>query len=254
MANVLDKNGVSKGQASLPSVFSDRVRPELIRRAVIAENSYKLQPQGHYILAGMQTTAAYYGAMNSYRTGRHMGIAIRPRQKLGGGAQGDVRRIPSAVKGKRAHPHVIEKKLFEKINKKEYQRAIRSAVAATATEGKALIFSNDFESISKTKEVLMVLAKIGISKEVEKSHEGMTKRKGVRRSTRQRIYPRSILFVVSGGNILRSAKNLTGADTCKVENLTANLLAPGGNPGRTTIWTEGALAKLEESIKKLDVR
>jgi large subunit ribosomal protein L4e len=118
-AEVLSLDGKAKGKVALPGMFEDEVRPELIRRAVLAESTMKLQPQGHFLLAGMQTTARYYGRMNSYRTGRHMGNAIRPKQKLGGGAQGAVRRIPSSTKGKRAHPHLVEKIIAEEINKKE---------------------------------------------------------------------------------------------------------------------------------------
>lgn len=98
--DVLSLDGKPKGKLEAPKAFQETVRPELIQRAVVAENTRKLQPQGHYPLAGMQTTATYYGAMNSYRSGRHMGIAIRPREKLGGGVQGKVRVVPSAVKGK----------------------------------------------------------------------------------------------------------------------------------------------------------
>src|ERR1700733_10439696 len=123
-ADVFALDGKSKGKITLPSLFESEVRPELIQRAVLAENSMTLQPQGHFLLAGMQTTARYYGRMHSYRSGRHMGIAIRPRQKLGGGVQGQVRIIPSSTKGKRAHPHLIEKTQIENINNKEYKKAL----------------------------------------------------------------------------------------------------------------------------------
>ena len=100
---------------------------------MLAEASQKLQPQGHYVLAGMQTTATYYGAMNSYRTGRHVGRAIRPREKLGGGIQGKVRRIPSSTKGKRAHPHMIEKIIKEQALTMFY--AIGAAIGTLSEEG-----------------------------------------------------------------------------------------------------------------------
>ena len=86
---------VSKMQA--PKAFETEQRKWLVDRAVAAEASLKLQPQGHYVLAGMQTTAAYFGAMGSYRAGRHVGRAIRPREKLGGGSLGRVRRIPPSL-------------------------------------------------------------------------------------------------------------------------------------------------------------
>jgi large subunit ribosomal protein L4e len=257
MANMIDIQGANKGQIALPSAFSEKVRNELIRRAVLAENTYKLQPQGHFLLAGMQTTATYYGAMHEYRSGRHMGDAIRPRQKLGGGVQGDVRKIPSATKGRRAHPHMIEKTIVENINRREYQNAIKSAVAATISENASvrspIIFTNEIEAVAKTKDVVSILGKIGLSQMVESSHDSKRVKKGLKRSTKQKIYKRSVLFVVSGGKILNSARNLAGVDVCKVEDMTANLLAPGGNLGRTTVWSENAIKKLDSTIKELSI-
>ena len=92
----------------LPRVFSESFRKELVLRAILAEQSLRYQPKGRNLMAGLRTTATYVGNYKSYRTGRHMGIAIRPREKLGGGAMGYVRRIPSSVKGRRAHAQKVE--------------------------------------------------------------------------------------------------------------------------------------------------
>lgn len=253
--DVLSLDGKAKSKLELPKVFEERVRLELIQRAVVAENTRKLQPQAHFPLAGMQTTAAYYGAMNSYRSGRHMGIAIRPRQKLGGGVQGQVRIIPSAVKGKRAHPHLAEKNIVEQINKREYQKALSSAVSAT---GKAkhegtkmpIVFSNDIESISRTKEILKIFNTIKLADKIESDKSSKLK-KGLRRSSIRKHYRKSVLLIVGKeANAIRAARNIAGVDACSVSNITANLLAPGGLPGRVTVWSESAIKNIEESIKK----
>ncbi len=259
-AKILNTDGSVIKSVELPSAFSERVRPDLIARATIAENSRKMQPQGHYLLAGMQTTARYYGAMNSYRTGRHMGIAIRPRQKLGGGVQGDVRRIPSAVKGKRAHPHMIEKIITENINAKEYQKAIRSAIAATSQREQMrgptqtvppIIVSGSIESLKKTKDVAKVLSDLKLDWFVENGQE-MTKRKGLRRLSKQRRYRRSILIVVEkDGGLVKAARNIAGVDACSMRHITANALAPGGKPGRLTIWSENVLPVMDKQIEEL---
>src|SRR5271170_1156031 len=159
---ILTLEGKSKGKMALPEIFDSEVRPELIQRAVLAENSLMLQPQGHYLLAGMQTTARYYGRMNSYRSGRHTGIAIRPRQKLGGGVQGAVRRIPSSTKGKRAHPHLIEKTLWEETNNKEYRKGLESAVSAAGSP-KPIVVADEIESVKKTKEMLKIFKSLNLS-------------------------------------------------------------------------------------------
>ncbi|MCW6159947.1 MAG: 50S ribosomal protein L4 [Candidatus Micrarchaeales archaeon] len=266
-ANILSLQGAQKGSIEVPAIFSEAVREDLIRRAVIAEQTTKLQPKGHYLLAGMNTTARYYGAMSSYRTGRHMGVAIRPRQKLGGGQQGQVRRIPSSVKGKRAHPHKIEKTLIERINKKEYQKAVRSAIAATAAVDivvkkhsveKAqlqlpIVLSNEIESIKKTKDVIAMLTALKLSAELEKSKDPSL-RKGIRRLSHRRHFRKSALIVVGEDKgIIKAARNIAGVDVCTVREINANLLAPGGVPGRITIWSESAVKSLPSEVEKLSL-
>lgn len=248
-ANVLSIDGNSKGTVELPKAFSELVRQDLITRAVVAENTYMLQPQGHYPLAGMQTTAAYFGAMHSYRTGRHMGKAIRPREKLGGGVQGKVKIIPSAVKGKRAHPHMVEKTLIEKINKREYQKALASAISATARDS-PLIVEDKIEETKRTKDMLNIFAKLKISSYVERSAKPSIK-KGIRRSTRMRHYRKSVLLIVSKESpALKAARNMAGVDVCTVSSMRANLLAPGGTPGRIAVWSESAIKNLDSAIEK----
>jgi large subunit ribosomal protein L4e len=251
--DVLSLDGRPKGKVSIPSMFDESVRPELIQRAVIAENTMGLQPQGHYPLAGMQTTARYYGRMHAYRTGRHMGVAIRPKQKLGGGVQGAVRRIPSSVKGKRAHPHLVEKIIAERINKKEYQKALASAVSATGKTN-PIIVADEIESVSKTKDMLKIFNNLNLKKELGESSAKARIRKGLRRSSKIKRYRKSILLVVGKeSGAIKAARNMKGVDACPVSKITANLLAPGGIPGRTTVWSESAIKNLEESISKQSI-
>jgi large subunit ribosomal protein L4e len=208
----------------------------------------------------MKTTAAYYGAMSSYRTGRHMGIAIRPREKLGGGVQGKVKRIPSAVKGKRAHPHVVEKKIVEIINKKEYQGAIASALSYSKFEINSqkvkqtpIIFTDEIERISKTRELVKVLRDSGLINFIEASRNPKL-RKGLRRSARVKHYKRSILFVFGNdANALKAARNLPGADACSISNLSVSKLVPGGNEKRITIWSESAINAIANAIKEYNL-
>jgi len=263
MTEVYDINGASKESIELPKLFKEQVREDLIRRAVLAEETLKLQPQGHFVLAGMNTTARYYGAMNEYRAGRHTGRAIRPRQKLGGGRQGDVRRIPSAVKGKRAHPHKIEKTLLEYINKKEYQKAIRSAIAATAeprffknkkVEAKMpIIVSDDIQSIKKTADVVKLLEKLKLGADLEKSKKPQL-RKGLRRLANRRHFRKSALIIVNEDKgIVKAARNIAGVDVCTLDSIRAKLLAPGGVPGRITIWSKSAVNNVEKKIAELSL-
>ncbi len=263
-ASIRPLTGSTQGTVELPAAFHEEVRVDLIRRAVLAEESLALQPKSHDPLAGMNTTARYYGAMNSYRSGRHMGRAIRPRQKLGGGRQGDVRRIPSGVKGRRAHPHMIEKTLVERINRKEYQKAIRSAVAATADTHYVksrhnaefvvpIVITNDIESVKKTKDVMKAFESLKLSSDLEKSSKPRI-RKGLRRLSQRKTFRKSVLLVVKEDKgVIRAARNIPGVDVCTAQNLRAKLLAPGGTPGRVTVWSEGAVKSLADDITKLSL-
>jgi large subunit ribosomal protein L4e len=252
--DVFSIDGKKKGTVAVPPIFGEAVKPELILRAVNAENTRRLQPQGHNPLAGMDTTAMYYGAMHSYRTGRHMGIAIRPRQKLGGGQQGQVRRIPSSTKGRRAHPHKIETTLIENINRREYTKALASAVAATLPPEtkRPIVVSNEMESIKKTREMVTLLRNLKLGEKLDNVDKRV--RKGLRRSGKRRSFTHAILLVVSKDcPSLKSARNIAGVDICAVNRLTAGLLAPGGKPGRTALWSESALNGLQAAVPKIRI-
>ena len=258
---VYGSDGKVAGEVTLPSVFHGRFRKDIVERALLSEMSRKYQPQGHSLLAGLQTTAVYVGRYDAgYRVGRHMGIAIRPRQKLGGGAQGDVRRIPSSVKGRRAHPHKIEKTLREHINVKEYVAALRSAVAASAdaelvrtrhsvkVNELPLIIDEKAEALQKTKDVSKMLVSLGIADDLERSKKPEL-RKGLRRLSNRRKFRKSVLIVASkGSSIIASAANIAGVDSCSVDDISIERLAPGAEP-RLVIWSSKAVEGLESAIE-----
>ncbi|MDH5404769.1 MAG: 50S ribosomal protein L4, partial [Candidatus Heimdallarchaeota archaeon] len=55
------KGNTKKTKITLPDVFSDGFRPDLIKRAVLSEQSKKRQKQGRFPLAGKLTTASSIG-------------------------------------------------------------------------------------------------------------------------------------------------------------------------------------------------
>ena len=253
---VLDLSGNSIRETRLPGVFSEEYRPDLIRRAVIAMQSHRLQPKGTSPLAGRKTSAESWGA------GR--GVARVPRIKNGRRAA----RAPQAVGGRRAHPPKTEKVLKRKINDKERRKAIRSAIAATInpelvrsrghkfSEGVVLpiVVENSFVTLEKTADVEEFFQTIGIGADLLRARErkiraGRGKMRGRRYKTKK-----SVLIVISGdeaedpGNIkiTSSARNLPGVDVSYVGALNAELLAPGTHPGRLTVWTESSFMKLGE--------
>ena len=120
-AEIFDLQGKSTGKITLPKVFSTPLRPDVIKRAVLAIQSNRLQPQGRDPMAGKRTTAESRG------TG--MGISRVPRIKGGSGRAGFA---PSTVGGRQPHPPRAEKNIVKDIPKKEAKFALISAIAATA--------------------------------------------------------------------------------------------------------------------------
>jgi large subunit ribosomal protein L4e len=260
--DVYSIKGMKKGKTSLPSIFDTDYRPDVIERAVLSLRSSRYQPKGTFPMAGLQTTAEYVGRRRKYRAMINKGMSHLPRVKRPKGGIGEVRIVPHAKGGRRAHPPKVEKTLKEKINKKEKKLAIRSAIAATivpklveerghkidGVKSIPLIVEDSFETLKKTKEVLETFKSLGLGVDVERAKERKRVRAG-RGKTRGRKYKRakSPLIVVSKDDgVVKAARNIEGVDVVVADNLNVELLAPGGKAGRLTIWTLGSLEKVNK--------
>lgn len=256
-ADVYTLDGSAGKKVELPKQFEEEVRGEIIRRAVLSDESREYQPQGAYRLAGVETSTKYRGRKGDFGSLKNKGQAMLPREVRPEGLGGKVKRIPSAVKGRRAHPPKPEKKIVERVNKKEYAKALRCAIAATADAGlvKArghahegavpIVFEDSLEKIEKTSKVLKALDAV-VGKDLERAKNGRKARSGTRSRKAGTRCPRSALIVVAGGSILRAARNIAGVDVVAVEKLRVKDLAPGTHPGRLTVYTEAALRKIAE--------
>ncbi len=262
--SVLDLNGNRVGKIELPEVFKEKVREDLILRAFLATMSKKRQPYGTDKLAGKRTSAHYHGLRRYRWTMMNREMARLPRIH-GKGAPlqmiWQARFVPGARGGRRAHPPKPEKVWEQKINKKERKKAIKSAIAATALkelvlkrghkvekiEELPIIVEDKLEEISKTKDLVKFLEVIGLKEEIERA-----KRKKIRAGkgkARGRKYKRRVgplIVIAEDKGISKAVKNLPGFSVCKVENLSVEKLAPGGVPGRITIFTRSAIEKLRE--------
>lgn len=260
-ARVLSLKGQPKGEVALPDAFHTEYRPDLIRRAFVAEQSWERQPYGSDPEAGFRTTAEYYSRRRDYyRLTMNRGISRLPRQKRPKGGLGEVRRVPQSKGGHRAHPPKAEAIWVKKMNEKEWVLALKSAIAATTSldlatgEGRnhkiknitlPLIVETSFENLDKAKDVCDALEKLGLAADLERASEKKTK-EGKARTGKQR-QKKSVLVVVSGDcKALRAAANLAGVDAVNTENLDVTALAPGGHPGRLTVWTEAAIEKISK--------
>lgn len=262
MANVYSIDGKKIGTITLPSQFKEGVRADLIKRAVLAIQSHRRQAYGSDTEAGQRSSSKFHARRQVYGSWANRGMARISRVRWGSGyITGRGRITPQAVKGRRAHPPKVEKNWAQKINDKERKKAIRSAIAAT-TEKEIiklrghlienitelpLVIEDKFETLNKTKEVQETLRRFGLSEELKRAEN--KKIRAGKGKTRDRRYQKKkgpLVVVVEEKNIKSAAENIAGVDVCKVNNLNAELLAPGIHAGRLTIWTKGAIEKMDK--------
>jgi len=246
-ANIYGLDGMVKNKIELPDIFNTPYRPDIIRKSFNALHSNKRQPYGSDPLAGAKHSTA--------SVGKGRGRSRVPRLTQGRTAA----LAPCVVGGRRAHPPKVEKNWTEKINKKEKLLARNSAIAAASDKDIVLkrghkfndkltlpvIVDDEFEKITKTKELIETLEKIGIYDDVLRSIIGKHIRAG-KGKTRGRKYrtPKSILIVSTKNNLEKSSNNLSGVDIAKPSQLNIEHLAPGGDAGRLILLTTSALKEI----------
>ena len=243
-ADVLTVGGAKAGTIALPSHFEEKVRKDLIKRAVLALQSHSYQPYGADPQAGKRQGYHTNKRRRGFKTSYGFSFARIKRKHVWarGSRFGWVGAfVANAVGGRKAFPPVAEKIIVEKINKKERRLAIRSAIAAA----NSIIVEDKFETAAKTKDAQKTLVNLKLDKEltkakVKKIRAGKGKRRG--RKYRRKKGP---LVITSGDcKLLRAARNIPGVEAVQVKKLNVELLAPGTNPGRTTVWTKGAVEAL----------
>jgi len=245
-AQVRTLTGEIAHEVDLPEIFNEEYRPDLIKRAVLALQSTRFQPHGTDPYAGIRTSAESWGS------GR--GVAQVPRLKNGS----KVARVPQATGGRAAHPPKVAKILVKEINRKEKRKAFRSAVAASTYQdlvrGRGhlfsgelpLVFEDRFEEVVRTGDVISALSALGVYADVERAKDSRKVRAGRGTMRGRRYKQRKSVLIVTGSEPLRAARNLAGVDAVAVNQLNTELLAPGTQAGRLTIWTESAIRRLEE--------
>lgn len=250
-AEIFNLKGKSTGKITLPNVFSTPLRPDVIKRAVLAIQSSRIQPQGRDPMAGKRTTAESRG------TG--LALARVPRVK---GSGGRAAFAPSTVGGRQPHPPRAEKKILKQIPKKEAKLALTSAIAATAkkeivaSRGHAidkvlqipLIVEDAIEELTKAKEVEETLTNLGVSQDITRVRDSRKIRagKGKRRGRKMKQAVGPLIVIVENKGLSHAASNIPGVEVTTVNNINTEMLAPGTHPGRLTLWTNGAIERLNK--------
>ena len=261
---ILDINGKEKGSLELPKFFSGFVREDIV--AKVLEAVKVKQPYAPSPVAGKQHSASgnIQHTRNVWKTMQGKGISRVPRKimsRRGSQFTWVGAEIPNAVGGRRAHPpKVVAMINTKKINKREMEAALKSALSATANEkmvsakyetlnGKKiselpLVIESKILSL-KTKDLILSLKKIlgedlfEIALKKKKVRSGKGKGRG-------RKYKRTAGILLVMGNTEKTKNGIVDVKTAKSLNVTD--LAEGG-VGRLTIYTEEAIKNLGERIK-----
>jgi len=261
--HVLGTDGTQKGEISAARAFSEKVRPDLIQRAFLAEMSESRQPYGTDPEAGFRTSAHYHGLRHYKYSMMNREMARMPRiHGRVGYMSMTARRVPQAVKGREAHPPKVEKVWCEKINRKEWNKALRSAIAATASremlasrghvidgvESLPVIVDDKVQEIKKAKELRGMLVRLGFGAELERTAETKTRAgRGKMRGRAAKVRRGPLIVVSEDKGICKAANGIRGVEAVKLADLSVRDIAPGAKPGRLAIWSRSVIEALEKA-------
>jgi large subunit ribosomal protein L4e len=263
-AKVLQIDGKESHTIELPSVFETPFRYDVIHKVYVNLLSHSFQRQGRYPMAGEVVSA------ESRNTG--LGIARIARARGEGFSRaGQAAGVASIRHGRVPHPPESWKNIYKKVNYKEKQLALCSAIAATTRKDLIerrghklsnissfpIIISDDIESISKTKDLLNLFRALGLQQELDRIDFSRKARSGTarRRGRKGRSAVSAIIVVGSSGdedenkNIHKLSGSVGGIDIKQVKDLSVLDLAPGSKPMRLAIFSESAIKELN-NIKK----
>jgi len=244
----------------MPEQFDERVRPDIIKRAVLSIQSKNRQAYGHDKDAGLRHVTYWKKRNNAYRGQKGRGQSRTPRKivlRRGSQIAGEGAEAPNTRGGRRAHGPTPEKDFEEEINDKERRKAIRSAITATADQelvsekhaydSEVPIIEDGLETVEKTQELEEVLKGLGLEEELERCSEKKVRAgKGKNRGRKYRRKTGPLVVIAEDEGAAQAAKNLAGVDVSLVDQLNAEKLAPGSEPGRLVVWSKKAVEKLKD--------
>jgi len=268
-ADIYNIDGTKSGNIELPSQFSEPLRKDLIQRAFLAIRSNKKQAYGSYPTAGQRQSAKLSRRRRKFKGSYGKAISRVSRKTIWrrGGHFGWVGAFaPGTYKGRIAHPPKAYKIVDEKINKKENRKAIRSALSAVINENLVkerghlfshlpLVIDNKLYDIKKTKDLVKFLEKLGLENELERLKEKNVRAgQGSKRNRKYRIKKGPLFVIGRKSSLSKILLSIRGLDCVLVDNVNVELLAPGGNPGRLTLFTKDAIEEMQKKSLFLENR
>jgi large subunit ribosomal protein L4e len=260
-ADIHSIGGKKTGSVELPKQCTATYRPDMILRAFLAYQGNNRQPYGAYPKAGQRASAVLSRRRRKYRGSYGHGISRVPRKALWkrGRQFGWVGAFaPGTVSGRRAHPPKSKKIFAQQLNTKERKQALCSAITSTFNEQLVkqrghnieflpTVIETKVETLTKTKDVHTMFTKLKLHNELKRvSTRKIRAGKGKMRNRKYKTKIGPLVVVSKKCPAVKAARNIPGVDVCQVNNLNINLLAPGGQPGRLTMYSEEALKKMKE--------
>lgn len=254
---IFNLEGVQVDSLEKPRIFSYPVHTFLIRRVVDILQTHRKQRQGRDPMAGKRTSAESLG------TG--YGLARVPR------IRGTYRAafVTMAVKGRSAHAPTSMRIVYKRVNRKERRLALVSAISSTgipelvAKRGHViegvkhipLVVVDDIEAINSTRVAKDILKKLGLWGDIVRVRRASKARSGKPRlrGRVKRVGRGPLIVVYEDRGVGLAMRNIPGVDVVELRNLNPEHLAPGGCPGRLTVWSLSAFRKLDEIAREVYV-
>ncbi len=240
--------GEKKSQVDLPIQFSEPVRFDLIKRAVLSVQSKNRQAYGADPLAGTRQGNATSKRRQRYKTTYGGGVSrIKRKYSFHRGRQfGWIGAfVANARSGRKAFPPTSEKVIIEKLNKKESRKAVRSALAANVETIK--VIEDVFMNLKKTKDVQNSLETLGCKTEIQKSKDRKIRAGRGKMRGRKYITRRGPLVVIAKeSSAIKAVRNIPGVEVINVKKLNPELLCPGMKPRRVSLWTKEAIQLMDK--------
>jgi len=257
VVSVYQHDDASRKKETLPMPYcmTTGLRPDLVR--FVHMNMAKNRRQAYAV----SSKAGYDTAAESWGTGR--AVARIPRVPGGGTHRSGQAAFGNMCRGGGMFcPTKTWRRWHRKTNVTMKRHAVVTALAASALPPLVmarghkidevaelpLVVTDGAQGLTKTKQAVEMLKKLGCETEVNRILKSRKARGGKARIRNRKYTMRRgpIVVYAEDNGIVRSFRNIPGVETAHVDRLNLLKLAPGGTFGRFIIWTEGAFRKISQ--------
>merc|ERR1719213_848794 len=239
----------------MPRVLASPLRPDLVRFIHMNMSKNKRQAYANSYESGYKIAAESWG------TGR--AVARIPRVPGGGTHRSGQAAFGNMCRGGGMFsPTKVWRRWHRRVNVTLKRHAVAVALAASTLPPLVmarghkidevaelpLVVTDEAESISKTKQAIDLLKKLGCEEELTKVTQSKKVRAGKGKYRNRKYTLRRGPLVVYGedSGLTKALRNIPGVESSSVDALNLLQLAPGGVFGRFVIFTESAFKKLNE--------